>query len=138
MINDAKIDFQLRGDTDVERIRKDLKRKHDPYQDIVSTISTLNEHSKKFYIVIQVTDELSIAPNAPASQLVNFHEPLTKREEEVYGLAMGGLCNKSIAEKLFISVETVKSHRKSIVRKAGVRRMEEIKDLILEGKNFVK
>ena len=46
-------------------------------------------------------------------------ELLSKREKEVLGMMFDGLTNKEIAQKLFISFETVKSHRKKILLKTG-------------------
>lgn len=45
---------------------------------------------------------------------------LTTREREVFKLIGEGLLNKQIAARLFISVGTVETHRKSIARKLGV------------------
>jgi DNA-binding CsgD family transcriptional regulator len=44
---------------------------------------------------------------------------LTIRELEIVGLIMQGMTNKEIAQKLFISYETAKSHRKNILEKTG-------------------
>ena len=44
---------------------------------------------------------------------------LTKREIEIIRLIDNGLINKEIAKKLFISEQTVTTHRKSILRKTG-------------------
>ncbi len=44
---------------------------------------------------------------------------LSIREIEVLGLIMLGYTNHQIAEKLFISYETVRSHRKNILTKTG-------------------
>jgi DNA-binding NarL/FixJ family response regulator len=44
---------------------------------------------------------------------------LSKREKEVLRLVFDGWTNKEIANKLFISFETVKSHRKHILSKTG-------------------
>ena len=46
---------------------------------------------------------------------------LSIREIEVLGLIMQGLTNNEIAEKLFISFETVRSHRKNILEKTGAK-----------------
>lgn len=46
---------------------------------------------------------------------------LSQREAEILGLIMQGLTNGEIAEKLFISTETVKSHRSHILSKTGAR-----------------
>ncbi len=49
------------------------------------------------------------------------HQKLTIREIEVLGLIMQGLTTQEIAEKLFISYETVRSHRKNILEKSGAK-----------------
>ena len=46
---------------------------------------------------------------------------LTKREYEVLELITRAMNNKEIAEKLYISDQTVGVHRKNIMRKLGVR-----------------
>jgi DNA-binding CsgD family transcriptional regulator len=49
------------------------------------------------------------------------HQKLTIREIEILGLIMQGFTNNEISEKLFISYETVKSHRKNILEKTGAK-----------------
>ncbi len=44
---------------------------------------------------------------------------LSKREEQIIKLIAKGFLNKEIAEKLFISIETVKTHKKNIKLKLG-------------------
>lgn len=53
----------------------------------------------------------------------NETEPplLTRREKEVLELIADGLTNHEIAEKLFVSVSTVDSHRKNLLAKMQVR-----------------
>ena len=48
-------------------------------------------------------------------------QKLTLREIEVLGLIMQGNTNNEIADKLFVSYETVKSHRKNILLKTGMK-----------------
>lgn len=48
-------------------------------------------------------------------------EELTLREKEVLKLVAAGHPNKIIADKLFISVHTVISHRKNITEKLGIK-----------------
>jgi len=45
----------------------------------------------------------------------------TKRENEILLLIAKGMKSKDIAQLLFISPETVKRHRNSLIRKAGVK-----------------
>lgn len=46
---------------------------------------------------------------------------LSKRELEILGHIMAGKTNKEIASELFLSIDTVKSHRKSILSKTNSR-----------------
>lgn len=55
------------------------------------------------------------------SQQQNAIPPLTKREKEVLVHIVDGLTNSQIAEKLFISVDTVDSHRKNLHSKLNVK-----------------
>jgi len=47
-------------------------------------------------------------------------EPLSKKEQKTLELLITGLTNKEIAEQLFVSPNTVKTHIKNIYRKLGV------------------
>jgi DNA-binding CsgD family transcriptional regulator len=49
------------------------------------------------------------------------HHKLSVREIEILGLIMIGYTNRQIADRLFISFETVRSHRKKILEKTGAR-----------------
>lgn len=51
----------------------------------------------------------------------NDSEELTAREKDVLKLVALGHSNKVIAEKLFISIHTVISHRKNITEKTGIK-----------------
>lgn len=48
-------------------------------------------------------------------------EQLSDREIEVLRLMTNGHSNKEIADKLFISIHTVISHRKNIIQKTGIK-----------------
>ena len=54
----------------------------------------------------------------PNQRTIKNHK-LSIREIEILGLIMLGYTNHEIAEKLFISYETVRSHRKNILTKTG-------------------
>jgi DNA-binding NarL/FixJ family response regulator len=49
------------------------------------------------------------------------HPLLTKREKEILQLITEGLTNTKIAEKLFISIDTVDTHRKNLYNKLNVK-----------------
>jgi DNA-binding CsgD family transcriptional regulator len=58
--------------------------------------------------------------NKKSLNLEKRDDLFSKREKEIIGLMSNGLTSKEIAEKLFISNDTVRTHRKNILRKAGV------------------
>jgi LuxR family maltose regulon positive regulatory protein len=73
--------------------------------------------------VDQLLEDARIEPGfqvteQPAQPLV---EPLSQREMEVLQLVATGLSNREIAERLIISVGTVKTHVHHIYGKLGVR-----------------
>lgn len=50
-----------------------------------------------------------------------FEIPLTKREKEILKLIAEGLSNQEIADKLFISLRTVETHRFNLTQKLEVK-----------------
>ncbi|MGE9311343.1 LuxR C-terminal-related transcriptional regulator [Niabella sp. CJ426] len=46
---------------------------------------------------------------------------ITRREKEILALIAQGLTNTEMAEKLFISIPTVNTHRKSLLEKSDVK-----------------
>jgi len=100
--------------------------------DLTSVISTLDKCVEQYCLVIDIVENKSyVERKQNANRLKELLETLTKREYEVLKLAILGYTNKSIAESLCISLETVKSHRKKIVGKIGVRKVNDLKDILL-------
>ncbi|MBC7902664.1 MAG: response regulator transcription factor [Gemmatimonadaceae bacterium] len=56
-----------------------------------------------------------------ATLLQNSLPPLTKREKEILKLIASGLTNVQISKELFISIDTVDSHRKNLHLKLNVK-----------------
>lgn len=89
-------------------------------------LSVLRNQGKSFSIQIDmdVTDlneAVFQLRKRMSNQIEINHKKLSLREIEVLGLIMQGLTNQNIADKLFISYETVKSHRKNILEKTGAK-----------------
>ena len=63
----------------------------------------------------KITELLNIADEEEPDQ-----DALSQREKEIVGCIVRGMTNKEIAEKLFLSVHTVMTHRKNITRKLQI------------------
>lgn len=63
----------------------------------------------------KITELLNIADEEEPDQ-----DALSQCEKEIVGCIVRGMTNKEIAEKLFISVHTVMTHRKNITRKLQI------------------
>ena len=61
-------------------------------------------------------------------------EPLTRRQQEIYGLIGQGLTNKEIAKATNLSIATVETHRKAIAQKLGVSGAELVRQASLLGR----
>lgn len=59
--------------------------------------------------------------NKPGKAISHIKDPLTRREMEILRLICDGLSSKDISEKLFISINTVETHRKRILLKLNVK-----------------
>jgi DNA-binding NarL/FixJ family response regulator len=93
---------------------------------IAEVLSTLKSHVISTDIFIETKlDDPQLALHKLRKQVKYetsvYQEKLSAREVEVLSLIMQGLTNKIISERLFISFETVRSHRKSILKKIGVK-----------------
>lgn len=80
------------------------------YDGVVSIIDTLDT----------IENTISKYLNTPAVQNDNAKDMLSQREKEVVKLAVLGMTNKEIADKLFLSVHTVLTHRRNIARKLEI------------------
>ena len=82
--------------------------------EILKAITTVNEG--KNYLTFEAERALRYE-----NELQNKLPKLTKREKEVLILIAEGLTNLQISEKLFISIDTVDSHRKNLHTKLNVK-----------------
>jgi DNA-binding NarL/FixJ family response regulator len=67
----------------------------------------------------------------PDKELLAIGNPLSDREFEIVNLIGSGMSSDQIAEKLFLSVHTVNTHRRNILDKTG---KQSIADLIYDFK----
>ena len=63
---------------------------------------------------------------------------LTPREQEVVAHLARGYTYPQIAEKLFVTLDTVQSHAKSIYRKMGIHKKQELVEAIEESRSKLR
>jgi DNA-binding NarL/FixJ family response regulator len=71
--------------------------------------------------IVNTLEHATTKKNSIPSVASDDDYDLSEREREVLVLLAKGLMNKEIADKLCISIHTVISHRKNIVRKTGIK-----------------
>lgn len=76
-----------------------------------------NTASGQSVMAAQVTGKMMERLRKPTSHL---HDDLTEREQEVLQLMARGMANQEIADELFISLKTVKTHVSNILSKLDV------------------
>lgn len=74
----------------------------------------------------------STAPNQHADDSFQRQFQLTKREIEIIGLIGQSFTNEEIADKLFLSVATVKTHRNNINLKLGIKQPADLVRFAIE------
>lgn len=79
------------------------------YDESINLFDDIDTLSVKLSGIINVSDEEDSDPDS-----------LSQREKEILGYVVKGLTNKEIAEKLYLSVHTVITHRRNITRKLQV------------------
>ncbi|MGJ3235618.1 helix-turn-helix transcriptional regulator [Marivirga sp.] len=57
---------------------------------------------------------------------------LTFKESEILSLCKKGMSCQEISENLFVSVETIKTHRKKIIKKLGLQGKQEFRKFLLD------
>jgi DNA-binding CsgD family transcriptional regulator len=114
-----EVEFLYQGDWTVDSELLLLQKVHE-------ILSLVRHDGKSIHLIL----EIDVKDPDQAIFLINkkFHQPttirnhkLTLREIEILGLIMLGYTNQQIAEKIFISFETVRSHRKHILEKTGAK-----------------
>ena len=78
------------------------------YDEGIDLFDTPDTLEKKIHTLLNYSDE------------EDGETSLSQREKEIIGCIVKGMTNKEIAEKLFISVHTVITHRRNITRKLQI------------------
>lgn len=92
-----------------------------PPRDLIEAVRVV--HSGESLLFPTATADLirSFVPPHPSAELTRAVASLTEREQDVFRLVAEGRSNREIADALFVSAETVKSHVGSLLLKLEVR-----------------
>jgi len=92
-----------------------------PPADLIEAVRVV--HSGESLLFPAATADLirSFVPPHPSAQLTRAVATLTERERDVFRLVAAGRSNREVADELFVSAETVKSHVGSVLLKLEVR-----------------
>jgi DNA-binding NarL/FixJ family response regulator len=86
----------------------------------------------KSHVYLAVYDNMSQLQQTDIVRQIKTLAPLTDREQEVLQLLLSGKSNREIAETLFISESTVKTHVRSIFSKYDVASRAELISTLLK------
>jgi len=101
----------------------------------VDVLAMLNEMAFEEGIRLEdfamdMLEEVAIKRYHSSNEHLQNWESLSERQQEVAALACLGFTNAEIAEKLDISLETVKTHMKQILRKFKVRGRHQLRYIL--------
>ena len=88
-------------------------------------ITKVNNHRVHIIGIHNETEIIELDVNDGCEEQ-NYSSFFSKRESQIINLITLGFKNDEIADKLFISVFTVKNHHKNILQKAGVKSSAEL------------
>lgn len=94
--------------------------KNTSIEELVKALNSVQEGKKYFSKEINIIDTEQDFRNTVTIEDKKVDEILSKREIEVLTLICKEYSNSEIAEKLFLSVSTVETHRKNLIAKLGV------------------
>ncbi len=91
-------------------------------RELFDAIAKVSSGDKYFYPFSQISRDTE----HPLPASVISYESLSAREKEVLRLLAGGMTNKNISEHLCISINTVETHRKKIMKKLNLHNLSDI------------
>ncbi|HAF31278.1 MAG TPA: DNA-binding response regulator [Bacteroidales bacterium] len=103
-------------------------------KELLEAINTISRGDNYFNKEISDTILKSIINKSKSSIESARSESLTKREKEIVNHVVDGFTNKEIAEKLFISIRTVDSHKNNIMQKLKLKSSVELVKYAIKNK----
>ena len=82
------------------------------YDESITLYEDINSLRDKILRVLKIQED---------AEVISETESLSMREKEIVAYVVKGLTNKEIAEKLYLSVHTVITHRRNIAKKLEIR-----------------
>jgi DNA-binding NarL/FixJ family response regulator len=116
----AQLDHLLRASPEVLLYSRDLRPDLRSRGQSKGCVAWVSMSSTADQLVEAVEMASAGRPVDPASSRLGEAVGLTTREVEVLGLITQGLPNQVIADRLFVSVNTLKSHIRNVYRRVGV------------------
>lgn len=111
---------------DVARFREETTGKNIRLVALVSSFidsALLSKYDDSFSIfddMETLADKISRLQNIEKEEETDSQETLSQREKEIVVCVVKGMTNKEIAEKLFLSIHTVITHRRNISKKLQI------------------
>jgi DNA-binding NarL/FixJ family response regulator len=117
--------------SDYENISKAIDAGADGYlpkdvasEELLEAITTVN--GGKNYFHTKISDEIIRNYSIKKKKTISPFPQLTRRELEVLHLFAKGFNNNEIADKLFLSVRTIESHKNHILQKTNMKNSVEL------------
>ena len=121
------------------------------YGDVPTTVQAMKNGAIEFMIkpinMAELLDHVQSAIEFSNSQqragekrdaLQKRLSTLTLRESEILSLAIVGVSNKEIAQRLGISHRTVETHRSRVLVKTGVKNILELTRFVVDADSFIE
>ncbi|MBT8295393.1 MAG: hypothetical protein KJO51_03175 [Gramella sp.] len=115
----------LNGTSNHKRINKEIKILFEGVDNEGNSIIKIKRPSSDIASTILSFGHL-IEENSFLKSNISKYSKLTRREKEIMVIFSKGLRQKEVAEELYISIETLRTHWKNIKRKLGIKSLAEV------------